>query len=187
MTSTESEPSKMHVRPYVSSRPWADILSTPLKILFNKSLCEGIVPIQWVEACIMAIHKTGLRSVIGNYRPVSITPVICKMMESIIRDHIIDYMVSNSYITDEQHGFVLGRECMTNLLQAMDDWTKAIELGHNIDVIYTDFSKASDSVPHKRLRVKLESIGIEGQVLRWLKAFLTGRRHIVCVEGELSE
>ena len=75
-------------------------------------------------------------------------------------------MVSNNYIADEQHGFVPGRECMTNLLQAMDDWTKARELGHNIDVIYTDLSKAFDSVPHKRLQVKLESIGIEGQVLR---------------------
>ena len=63
----------------------ADILSTPLTILFNKSLCEGIVPIQWVEPCITAIHR--LKSVIGNYRPVSITSVICKMMESIIRDH----------------------------------------------------------------------------------------------------
>ena len=72
---------------------------------------------------------------IGNYRPVSITSVICKMMEAIIRDHIIDYMVSKNYIADEQHGFVPGRECMTNLLQAMDDWTKAIELGHNINVI----------------------------------------------------
>ena len=109
------------------------------------------------------------------------------MMESIIRDHIIDYMVSNNYIADEQHGFVTGRECMTNLLQAMDDWMKAIELGHNIDVIYTDFSKAFDSVPHTCLQVKLESVGVEGQVLFWLKAFLTGKRHRMSVEGELFE
>ena len=160
----------------------ADILSTPLKMLFNKSLCEGIVPIQWVEACITAIHKKGLKSAIGNYRPVSITSVICKMMESFIRDHIIDYMVSNNYTAEEQHGFVPRRERMTNLLPAMDDWTKAIDFGHNIDVIFTDFAKAFDSVPHKRLLVKLE-----GQVLRWLKAFLTGKRHRVNVEGELSD
>ena len=95
-------------------------------------------------------------------------------------------MVSNNYIAEEQHGFVPRRECMTNLLQAMDDWTKAIEFGHNIDLISTDFAKAFDSVPHKRLLVKLESIGIEGEVLRWLKAFLTGRRHRVNV-GELSD
>ena len=156
-------------------------------MLFNKSLCEGIVPIQWVEACITAIHKKGLKSAIGNYRPVSITSVICKMTESIIRDHIIDYMVSNNYIAEEQHGFVPRRECMTNLLQAMDDWSKAIEFGHNIDVISTDFAKAFDSVPLKRLLVKLESIGIEGEVLRWLKAFLTGRRHRGNVGGELSD
>ena len=75
---------------------------------------------------------------------------------------------------------------MTNLLLSIEDWTEAIELGTDIDVIYTDFSKAFDSVPHKRLLVKLESIGIEGQVLDWIKSFLTGRRHRVYVDGELS-
>jgi len=75
---------------------------------------------------------------------------------------------------------------MTNLLLAIEDWTSAIELGYNIDIIYTDFAKAFDSVPHNRLLVKLESIGIRGEVLQWIKAFLTKRKHRVNVEGEIS-
>ena len=76
---------------------------------------------------------------------------------------------------------------MTNLPSAMEDWSEAIELGLDTDVIYTDFAKTFDSVPHKRLSLKLKANGIEGDVLKWIRSFLTGRRHRVCVDGELSD
>ena len=88
-------------------------------IIFNRSLQDGVVPTQWLEACITAIHKKGLKSEIGNYRPVIIT--------SIIRDHIVMHMSSNNLFADEQHGFVPKRECMTTLLLAMEEWAKAIK------------------------------------------------------------
>ena len=94
-------------------------------------------------------------------------------------------MVSNNLFADAQHGFVPNRDCMTNLLLAMEEWTEAIELGKDIYVIYTDFAKAFDSVPHARLLVKLKSIGIEGDVLRWIEAFLNGRKHSVCRWGDV--
>ena len=70
---------------------------------------------------------------------------------------------------------------------ALEDWSEALEFGYNIDVIYTEFAKAFDSVPHNRLLPKLKSLGIEGDVLKCIKSFLTGRRHRVSVEGELSD
>ena len=94
----------------------ADILCSPLKILFTKSLREGVVLSQWLEACIMAIHKKGLMSVVMNYHPVSITSVICKMMESVIHNHIVSYMSANNLFAIEQHSFAPNRDCMTNLL-----------------------------------------------------------------------
>ena len=109
------------------------------------------------------------------------------MMESIIRDHIVSYMTTNKLFADEQHGFVPKRDCMSNLLIAMEEWTAAIEIGKDIDVIYTDFAKAFDSVPHKRLLIKLKSIGVVDKVLQWIKAFLNGRKHRVCVEGKFSD
>ena len=93
-------------------------------------------------------------------------------------------MSSNNLFANEQHGFVTNRDCMTNLLSALEVWTEAIESGCNIDVIYTDFAKAFDTVPH--LLIKLESIGIVGEILRWIMSFLTGRKHKVCVDGECS-
>ena len=157
-----------------------DVLCAPLRILYNKSLKEGVVATQWLEACITAIHKKGPKNLASNYRLISITSVICKMVESIIRDHIVVHMSDNNLFANEQHGFVPRRECMTNLLSAMEDWSEAIELGLDTDVIYTDFAKAFDSVPHKRLSLKLKANGIEGDVLKWIRSFLTGRSHSVC-------
>lgn len=86
-------------------------------------------------------------------------------MESLIRDAIVEHMMKNNLFADEQHGFVPGRDCMTQLLLCMEEWTSMIERGVCFDVIYTDFSKAFDSVPHERLLVKLQIIGIGGDIL----------------------
>ena len=168
-------------------RSLADILCNPLLILFTKSLKEGIVPSEWLDACITAMHKKGLKTSIENYRPVSITSAIRKMMESIIRDKLISHMLNANLFTDEQHGFVPNRDCITNLLLALEDWAEALRFGYDIDVIYTDFAKAFDSLPHNRLLLKLKSLGIKGDVLKWIKSFLTERRHRVTVDGELSD
>ena len=92
-------------------------------------------------------------------------------------------MLNANLFTNEQHGYVPNRDCTTNLLLALEDWAEALEFGYDIDVIYTDFGKAFDSVPHNRLLLKLKSLGIEGDVLKWIKSFLTGRRHRVTVDG----
>ena len=143
-------------------RGLADILCDPLLIFFTKSLKEGIVPSEWLNVCITAMHKKGLKASIENYRPVSITSVICKMMESIIRDKLVSHMLNANLFADEQYGFVPNKDCMTNLLLELEDWAEALEFGYDIDLIYTDFAKAFDSVPHNRLLLELKSLGIEG-------------------------
>ena len=92
-------------------------------------------------------------------------------------------LLNANLFADEQHGFVPNRDCMANLLSALEDWSEAVEFGYAIDVIYTNFAKAFDSVPHNRLLLKLKSLAIEGDVLKWIKSFLTRRRHRV----ELSD
>ena len=104
-------------------------------------------------------------------------------MESIVRDAIVAHMIKHKLITDEQHGFVPGRDCITQLLLCLEDWTSMLEKCEPFDVIYTDFAKAFDSVPHQRLLVKLESLGIKGDVLFWIKSFLSGRSQCGNVDG----
>ena len=69
-------------------------------------------------------------------------------MESIIRDAILDHLMKHDILADLQHGFVPGRDCMTQLHLCLDEWTQMIEDNQAFDVIYTDFAKAFDSVAH---------------------------------------
>lgn len=107
-------------------------------------------------------------------------------MESIIRDKIVEHMVQNNLFSDKQHGFVPLRNCITNLLFCIENWSSLIEEGSPIDVIYTDFAKAFDRVPHLRLLQKIKNLGIRGRTLSWIKAFLTNRVQQVKVEDEYS-
>ena len=100
---------------------------------------------------------------------------------------MIEHLVKNGLIADEQHGFVPNRNCMTNLLTAIEDWSSFFFYVNSMYVIYTDFSKAFDSVPHARLITKLEAIGIRGDLLGWIKSFLTNRKQRVIVDGEKSK
>ena len=127
----------------------ADIVSTPLSVLFQMSLSESIVPSHWLQAYITAIHKKGAKNLPENYRPVSMTSIICKLMESIVRDNIVNHMINNDLFSQTQHGFEPLRNCMTNLLICIENWTEYLENGHPVDVIYMDFAKALDRVPYK--------------------------------------
>ena len=108
-------------------------------------------------------------------------------MESIIRDKILTYLLNHDCLSDEQHGFVPGRNRISQLLQCLEDWTRTIEEKKSFDIIYTNFSKAFDSVAHQRLILKLEMIGITGDVLGWIKSFLNGRTQCVKVDGVKSQ
>ena len=96
-------------------------------------------------------------------------------MEAMIKDELLSYLEVNKIITDAQHGFMHGRSCLTNLLESLESWTKALDEGYGLDIIYLDYRKAFDSVPHLRLMQKLKSYGITGDLLGWIESFLTSR------------
>jgi hypothetical protein len=106
-------------------------------------------------------------------------------MESIIRDHIMDYFHNNKLFSNKQFGFIKGRSTVTQLLTVLDKRTEYLEMGGQIDAIYTDFEKAFDKVPHKRLISKLYSYGINKDIIEWIKAFLINRRQRVKINGKL--
>jgi hypothetical protein len=108
-------------------------------------------------------------------------------MESIIHERILKHCIENSLLTKAQHGFVPRKGCVTNLLESRDIVTEAIHRGHAVDVIYTDFAKAFDKVPHKRLFSKLKGYGIHGRLLEWITAWLADRRQRVVIDSQTSE
>ena len=91
-------------------------ICTPLAHVFNLSLQEGIVPLEWKEANSIPLLKKGSRNKSVNYRPVSSTLVICKVLETIIRDHMMEFLINHKLINPSQHGFIKARSCLTNLL-----------------------------------------------------------------------
>ena len=130
-------------------------LAQPLFILFRMSLETGMLPEDWKIAQISPSFKKGHRWKPGNYRPVSLTAIICKILEKLVRRNIIDHLEHNELIDPAQHGFVKGRSCVTNHLETFEQWTQILDDRGCIDVIYMDFVKAFDKVPHLRLLVKL--------------------------------
>ncbi|KAI8504383.1 hypothetical protein Bbelb_175010 [Branchiostoma belcheri] len=161
-------------------------LAKPLTIIFNSSIKSGKLPDQWREACVTPIYKKGCRTDPANYRPVSLTSIICKMLERFISDAILEHMRFNNLTCEQQHGFSKGKSTVTNLLEALDVWTEALSHGEPVDIIFLDYAKAFDTVPHERLINKVESFGIAENLLLWIRNFLTHRRQRVVVNGQAS-
>lgn len=162
-------------------------VSKPLSRIFSKSLSTGIIPLDWKLANVNALFKKGSKKEPGNYRPISLTSQICKMMERLIKNEIVDYLESNKLIQDSQHGFRKGRSCLTNVLEFLQFTSNKVDRREPVDVIYLDFQKAFDTVPHRRLVLKLKALGIGGNLLRWIDNWLSNRKQRVVLNGINSE
>ena len=182
-TSKSPGPDELHPRPLAEM---AEQLAEPFQALFSTSLEEGILPQGWKDGNVTPIFKKGKKHRPGNYRPVSLTSIPCRVMEKLARNEIMEHLINNNLLSKFQHGFIKARSCTTQLLAVLDDWTDVIEHGENVDAIYLDYAKAFDTVPHKRLLAKLSGYGIGGKLLKWIAAFLEGRRQRVIVNGSKS-
>jgi len=129
--------------------------AAPLTRLFKLSAETATLPYDWKIFEITVIHKNGSKANVSNYRPVSLTSVVCKIAESLMRDHIMIHFISNSLFSSKQFGVMKGRSTVLQLLHVLDTWVKNLEEGGQIDVIYTDFAIDFDKVPHCRLINKL--------------------------------
>jgi hypothetical protein len=159
----------------------------PLINIFQKSLDQTTVPRDWKLATVTPIYKKGQKSDAANYRPVSLTSIPCKIMETVIKNKLMTHLLDQDLIKPSQHGFMPGRSCVTNLILFLDELTKAVDNGIPADVFYLDFSKAFDKVPRERLIIKLEAKGVTGRLKTWIGNWLTGRTQRVVINGESSE
>ena len=136
---------------------------------------------------IILVFKKGIKSEASNYRPISLTSQIIKILESIICDSIHILIADHNPIHPHQHGFVPRKYCLTNLLESFQDWIHFVDEGFGVDIIYLDYKQAFDSVPHQRLLHKIEGYGVSGNLLSWLTNFLTQRYQRVTVDGVHSK
>ena len=145
-------------------------LSPVLSYLFSVSFQQSYIPPIWKSALVTPVYKKGDRTSPSNYRPISLTCVLCKLMESIIKDQLNTYLHANTIITDHQHAFIKQHSTASKLLECTRDWSIAISSKHFVDVIYVDFRRAFDSIVHNKLLVKLRSYGICDILLSWFSS-----------------
>ncbi len=162
----------------------ASQISSSLCELFNKSLRTGIVPFDWKLANVVPVYKRGDQEFVENYRPISLLSLISKVLERCVFNNIKDHIFSQ--INSCQHGFVRGKNCVTQLIEVFDKIGSLLDRGKQIDVIYLDMSKAFDKVSHKRLLLRLRECGFGGNILNWFHSYLQDRRQQTTILGASS-
>lgn len=156
----------------------------PITIIFNTSIMHCTFPTYWKQSFLTPIYKSGEKSHITNYRPVSITCAISKILEKLILNRI--RMATGDQIVTQQHGFSPCKSTVTNLGEYSNFLAKNIINGGQVDAIYTDFSKAFDRVDHVILIQKLLHCNIKKCTTAWIYSFLCDRTQIVCINGTKS-
>ena len=149
----------------------ASTIAPSLCKLFNKSLRLGMVPEEWKLANVVPVFKKGEKDHCENYRPISLLSIVSKQLEQFmnIKCHL------SQIICKCQHGFLRGKSCVTNLLEAIDYIGRILDNGGQVDTIYLDMSKAFDRINHTKLITKLRNYGFGGNLLKWFQSYLSDR------------
>lgn len=154
--------------------------------IFQQSLDQATLPLDWKVGKVVPIHKSGDKHSALNYRPISLTSIPCKLMEHVLHSHIAKLLESNSFFTSAQHGFRRTFSCETQLLLFTHHLHTILDKQSLIDCIFLDFAKAFEKVNHALLMHKLSSLNLDSNVLAWLNYFLTNRLQYVTVNGHDS-
>ena len=157
-----------------------------LKEIYDLSIKLGKVPDAWKIANIVPIPKKGPSSDPALYRPISLTSVCCKIFEKIVVKDIMQYLEQNQILYIKQHGFRSNRSCETQLLNLVHELSEKLDAGNQVDMVFLDFAKAFDTVPHQRLISKLKHYKLHPQLIQWIEDYLANRSHQVILNNEVS-
>ena len=162
-------------------------LAPAISLLFQASLDQGVVPEIWKKAFVSPIFKKGDKAAATNYRPISLTCILCKTLEHIIHSQMMKHLDHHNILVDSQHGLRRKRSCESQLIRTINDIAKRMNDKTQTDAILLDFSKAFDKVSRKRLLLKLDHYGIRSKTLSWVDAFLSNRSQSMVVDGVKSD
>ena len=159
-----------------------------LSKLFNRCLHQSVFPNSWKSSSVCPVIKnSGERCDFSKYRPISLLPIISKVFESLINNHIITHLEKFSRLSDVQYGFRSSRSTADILTVITDPIVRSLDSSFETRTIALNISKAFDKVWHKGLLLKLKSYGISGRILSILKSFLTNRKMKVVLDGQSSD
>lgn len=163
-------------------------ITKPVSYIFNLSIEKGIYPALWKEAKVIPLPKDSKGSLDGpNSRPISLLPVLGKLLEKVITSRVQNYLFENNLLTNSQHAYRRGHSTGTALIQMNDDWLKELEERKLVGAVLLDLRAAFDVLNHKLLLEKLACYGMDSTVINWFKSYLSNRSQRVFYNGSFSE
>ncbi len=154
-----------------------------LEIIFKKCVAESVFPDDWKKANVTPVFKKGSKSDPNNYRPISLTSICGKLFEHIITSNLASYMDTNNFFHPDQFGFRKKRSCEMQLTRVCQDIASLLDKNKESYMVFLDFAKAFDKVPHQRLIAKVRSYGIGKNFLKLIESFLSNRSQTVVLNG----
>ena len=164
----------------------APTIVSSLTHIINLSLFSGVIPQEWKSAKIVPIFKSGSATDRANYRPISVLPVLSKIIEKVVHKQMTDYLSENSILFVNQSGFRHGHSTTTALLNVIEDLSHSIDNGSVTGFVALDLKRAFDTVDHYILLEKLKLYGFDDVSVRWFKNYLSDRTQRTSINGSLS-
>ena len=162
-------------------------IADDITFICNHSIRNSSFPNKWKEAKVSPLHKNGPLEDVNNYRPISILPVLSKVLEKHVHDSFSYYLNKHNLLHKTQSGFRSKHSCETALGHMIDSWLNAIDDGKMVGVVLVDFKKAFDLVDHQILLSKLKLYGIQNEALIWFNSYLSQRRQQVVINNSKSD
>ena len=162
-------------------------LSRPLTVLINRLLAEGIVPSEWKHAIITPVYKSGARTNLSNYRPISVLPVFSKILERAVHQMVYNHLQQNKPLSQLQSGFRPLHSTTTCLTHVTNSILNNIDKGLLTGLVFLDLSKAFDTLDHCLMLEKLSNFGFDRSAVQWFKSYLLERSQSICMNGVCSE
>lgn len=164
----------------------ADSLALPLSRLFTMAFRQGVQPAKWKLARVVPVYKRKSKSDPKNYRPISLLPIMSKVMEAIVNRQLMNFLERHSILSSNQFGFRRNIGSHDLLTKLQFEWNRSAGSGGCTRVLAVDIAGAFDRVWHKGLLHKAQCYGISGTLLRWLQSYLSGRQLTVVIDGQSS-
>ncbi len=165
----------------------AHSLAAPFCRLFQRSMNDGIFPTAWKISNISPVFKKAVRFLKENYRPVSLLSCISKVMERVVYNTLYQYFKRHGLLSERNSGFKENDCTINQLIHLCNNIYKGLDKSKDVCLVFLDVSKAFDKVYHKGLLLKLEQLGVCGNLLKWLESYLSNRKQRVVINGQMSD
>ena len=162
-------------------------ISSSLAHICNVSLKKGKVPDEWKAAKVTPIYKGGDKGDLNNFRPISVLPIISKILERSVHNQLYAYVQDRNILSSEQSGFRPNHSTQTALIDVTDHILTGMEDGKVTGIVFLDLQKAFDTVSHDLMLMKLYDLGVRKVELTWFTSYLNERKQAIALQGILSD